>query len=277
MSLQDQDPESARLVYIQNDEFFTLVGEPLALAGVHRVVIAKWDALYAEAMRSACAQVFPDVSAQVCRRGSDTLTTLRERPADLAVLGLTFVDMDGVDLLDRIAAEQLARRVLVVSGRKDEHSLHALRTARFDGFLDPFAETMESLVEALRQVAAGHGYISPSLRHRLLDRPETGVLAQWLTLAELQVFCVIGDGSDDAEAAERLGLSVATVQTHRRNIMHKLAVPTSAKLVREAVRLGVVRITSEGTIIRPGFARMLADWQARKAAHKHHDSASAAK
>src|SRR6185436_15677863 len=89
-----------------------------------------------------------------------------------------------------------------------------------------------------------------------------------LTPGEVQVFCVIGDGSDNAEAAERLGLSEATVQTCRRNIMRKLDVPTSAKLVREAVRLGVVRITPDGKVIRPGFERMLAAWQARKAARQ---------
>jgi hypothetical protein len=50
-------------------------------------------------------------------------------------------------------------------------------------------------------------------------------------------------------------LSAATVQTHRRNIMHKLGVASSAKLVREAIRLGMVQITSEGHIIRPGVSR----------------------
>jgi DNA-binding NarL/FixJ family response regulator len=268
----DSDHAPSPLVYVQNDEFLSLVGEPLPLTAVRRIVIAKWDALYAEAMRLACAQVFAGTPVEICRRGADALASLRSEPADLALLGLTFVDMDGLDLLERIAAERLARRVMVISGRKDAHSLQALRTARFDGFLDPFAETMESLAEALRQVAAGRGFISSSLRHQLLDRPDAGALSQWLTLAELQVFCVVGDGSDDAEAAERLGLRTATVQTHRRNIMHKLGVSTSAKLVREAVRLGVVRITFEGTVIRPGFAKMLADWQAKKAARKNHSA-----
>lgn len=261
-------PEPSSLVYVQDDTLVAAVGEPLPLVGGGRIVIAKWDGLYAEALRSACGQAFPAAAVGICRRGDETLQSLRVQRADLVLTGLTFVDLDGVDVLETIAREKLATRVLVVSGRKDEHSMQALRTARFDGFFDPFSESIETLVEALQQVAAGRGYISPSLRRQLIERSTAEVLGQRLTPGELQVFCVIGDGSDDAEAAERLGLTVSTVQTHRRNIMRKLGVPTSAKLVREAVRLGVVRITPAGTIIRPGFERMHADWQSRKAGAK---------
>ena len=261
-------PESPPLVYVQDDTFLAAVGEPLPLTTIRRIVVAKWDALYAEALRSACGQAFPGAVVEVTRRGEDTLTTLRARPADIALLGLTFADMDGVDLLEAVTRERLATRTLLVSGRKDEHSLHALRTARFDGFFDPFGESLAQLIVALLQVAEGQGYISPSVRRPLLSARPLGLLGQRLTPAELQVFCVIGDGSTDNEAATRLGVSEATVQTHRRNLMRKLDVVTSAKLVREAVRLGVVRIEADGQIIRPGFERMLADRQAQKAAQK---------
>ena len=261
-------PEPSPLVYIQDDTFVAAVGEPLPLAEGSRIVIAKWDGLYAEALRAACVRAFPAAAITIGRRGEDVLGILRVAPADLVLTGLTFVDLDGVDVLDRIARERLARRVLVVSGRRDEHSMQTLRTARFDGFFDPFAEDIEALVGALRQVAEGRGYISASVRRQLIGRSTAEVMGQRLTPGELQVFCVIGDGSDDAEAAERLGLTVSTVQTHRRNIMRKLGVPTSAKLVREAVRLGVVRITPAGTIIRPGFEQKQADWQSRKSAPK---------
>lgn len=261
-------PEPSSLVYVQEDTLVAAVGEPLPLTSIRRMVIAKWDALYAEALRSACVQAFPETVAEVSRRGDETLKALRAQPADIAVLGLTFADMDGVDVLEAITRERLATRTLLVSGRKDEHSLHALRTARFDGFFDPFGENLAQLIDVLRQVADGRGYISPSVRGSLLSSRPSGLLGQRLTPAELQVLCVVGDGSSNAEAAERLGLSEATVQTHRRNLMHKLDVPTSARLVREAVRLGVVRIESDGQVIRPGFDRMLAERQAQRAAQK---------
>lgn len=258
-------PKPLPLVYVQNETFVAAVGEPLALTDVSRIVIAKWDGLYAGALRAACVRVFAGTPVEVCRLAGEAVTSLRARPAGLVLMGLTFADMDGVDVLETIAGEHLASRVLLVSGRKDEHSLHTLRTARFDGFFDPCDESLEALLAALQVVAAGHGYISPSLHRQLLGRQPVGVLGQWLTPAEHQVFAVIGDGSDNTEAGDRLGLSDATVLAHRRSIMRKLGVHSSAKLVREAVRMGVVRITPDGRILRPGFERILADRKARGA------------
>lgn len=232
-------------------------------------MIAKWDALYAEALRSMCERSFPTSATTVCQRAEEALGKLRAGGTDLLLLGLTFPDRDGLDVLEIVGREGWARRVVVVSGRKDEHTLRALRVARMDACFDPLSDTIDNLAEALRLVASGGAFISESLRAQLIGPAPAGTLEQWLTVAELQVFCVIGDGTDDLEASDRLGLSQATVQTHRRNIMRKLAVSTSAKLVREAVRFGVVRIASDGTVIRPGFEKLLAEWRARKSVQGH--------
>lgn len=268
-------PKHRPLVYVQDEVFVAAVGEPLALTEVSRIVVAKWDGLYAEALRAACAQAFDGTPVEVCRLGGGALQSLRAEPAGLVLMGLTFADLDGVDVLQTIAGEHLAARVMLVSGRKDEHSLQALRTARFDGFFDPWNENFDALVAALQVVVSGRGYISPSLHRQLLGRQPLGVLGRWLTPAEHQVFAVIGDGSDNTEAAERLGLSEATVLMHRRSIMRKLGVHSSAKLVREAVRTGVVRIAPDGRIFRPGFEQILADRQARGLARKKVSGAAA--
>jgi two-component system nitrate/nitrite response regulator NarL len=244
----------ASLVYTQEDEFLVTVGEPLRPEEIRRVVVAKADALYADALRAASARAFPEAVVEICRTGETALRALRERAADFVLLGLTFNDLDGIDVLQAINRELLARRVVVVSGRRDERSLQLLRVARFDGLFDPVEERPEQFLAALQQIAAGQGYLSSSLCRHMIERRQAGVLVLQLSPAELQVFCMIGDGTDDAEAAERLGLREATVQTHRRNIMRKLEITTRGKLVREAVRLGVIRIVSDGRVLRPGFA-----------------------
>jgi len=215
----------------------------------------RWDQTCADALRLACQQAFPSCAIELCSQGFDALDRLRAMPADLLLLGLNFTDLDGVDLLEYISELHLAQRVVIATDRRDEHSLLALRSARFDGFVDTSTETIEALVAALQAVAAGRDYISLSLRRNLIERHGDGVLAQKLTPTEINVFSVLGDGTTDAEAAEILSLSKSTVQTHRRNIMGKLGVSSSAKLVCEAIRLGVVRIASDGTVMRPGFRK----------------------
>ncbi len=141
--------------------------------------------------------------------------------------------------------------------------MQALCTARFDGLVDSCSVDFDGVVVALRSVMAGRGFVSASLSRPLLGRPSPGLR---LTRMEHQVFCLIGDGSKDAVAADHLGLSEMTVATHRRNILRKLGLHSSAKLVLEAVRCGVVRIAPDGRIFRPGFERIIADRKARKAA-----------
>jgi DNA-binding CsgD family transcriptional regulator len=84
-----------------------------------------------------------------------------------------------------------------------------------------------------------------------------------LTETELLIFAVIGDGSDDRQAAARLGLSETTVHNHRQNIMRKLGVRARTDLMREAIRRGVVRFTTTGIALTPGMERALTDRVAR--------------
>lgn len=218
------------------------------------VVIAGQNRMHAEALGLICTELFPGGSLQVHTRGHEALSALQAQPADILMLGLTFADMDGVDLLNQIWRTPLATRVLLMSERWDEHVLLSLRTARFDGAVDLFTESIDMLKLALQHILAGRGYISATLRRYLIDELPTNSSSEELTTTELKVLRIIGDGTDNLEAAGKLGISEATVQTHRRNIMRKLKISTSAKLVREAVRLGVVRIPPALVLQRPQLA-----------------------
>lgn len=221
----------------------TLPDMPAAMpATVTTLVIAEQNRTYAESLSRICAEVFPKARTGIFFRATDALQRLRQEPADVFLQGLSFDDMDGVDLLNEVGNSRLARHTLVMTGRNDEHMLVSLRSARFNGAVDTASESIASVQQALQAILTGECYISHALRPILLDDLPGEDRAQQLTKAERRVLEIIGSGSENQEAADRLGLSVATVQTHRRNIMRKLKVSTGAKLVHEAVRLGVVRI-----------------------------------
>ncbi len=207
-----------------------------------RIAIVHQNRVQADALRLACAEVFPTAEMNLHPRGNPALLALRQQPADILLVGLTFEDIDGIELLKQVCDAPLASRILIVSEHWDEHVLLSLRTVLFTGAVDLTTECIDTIKQILRHVAHGHGYISPTLRRYLIDELPSGLSTNELTVTELRVLRVIGDGSDNHEAALQLGITKATVQTHRRNIMRKLGVATSAKLVREAVRLGVVRI-----------------------------------
>ena len=224
-----------------------------AVAQVRRVVVGQWGRTYAEVLQEFCRKIFPEAKVVVGCTGTEVLAALYAQRADVLLMALVYPDIHGADLLKRISQEKLATRVLVAAHHRDERTLLALRDAQFDGLLDTQEEPIEALQLALRLVAAGEPYVSQVFRGSVVDRSPVGSVWLKLTPAEIRVFAAIGDGSDNEEAARDLGLSEATVQTHRRNLMHKLGISSSTKLVREAIRMGMVRINTDGRVIRPSF------------------------
>jgi DNA-binding NarL/FixJ family response regulator len=198
--------------------------------------------------------LLPEADFEVCRRGETALQRLREQPAQLGLLGLNFDDIDGLDLLQRVLEESLIERLIIISSRKDERTLHLLRQLPINGFFDAAEDEEEVLHDAIWEVANGGSYYSPALRISQAGRfASVPTLHKILSETELHVLSVIADGSDDRQASGVLGLRPTTVHTHRRNIMRKLSVQTRAQLMRVAIQRGVVRFTAE-KVIRPGFA-----------------------
>ena len=106
-----------------------------------------------------------------------------------------------------------------------------LRGAR--GYLLKEAEEAD-LLQAVRTVAAGSTYLQPELGARLLAAPSP------LTARERDVLRLLALGHTNAETAERLHLSVRTVETHRANIQSKLGISNRAELVRHALESGLI-------------------------------------
>ena len=240
--------------------------QPVARPGPvrERIVVVKAERLRAETIARAAREACPDADVTVCHTAAAAAASLRAAPAALGLFGLALPDQDGLDLLAMADCERWCRRVMIVTGRRDERTLQVLRRARIDAWFDIAAEPSGELVAAIRKVVAGGFFFSAGV---LVDEKNPVVspptLGQLLTETELLIFAVIGDGSDDGQAAARLGLSETTVHNHRQNIMRKLGVRTRTELMREAIRRGVVRFTTTGIALTPGMERALADRVAR--------------
>ena len=235
-----------------------------------RVVVLKADRLYADLICRQIREVWRNAILRAFQRGFDALDAIQSETPDLFVTGVLVEDMDGLEHLEPFVEKDLP--ILIVTSRKDARTFSLLRTIRFDGIYDGLAEGLGNLRTAL-QLAVNHElYVSPTFVP-FLKKPKN-ITLDALTDREQMVLSVIGDGSDDQQAAERLGLTPRTANTYRKTIMRKLGLHHKGELMMYALRQGYVQVTPNG-IYYPGFQRRLRNSQ-RDAAKQNENSPACA-
>lgn len=192
----------------------------------------------------------PDM--EVCGTAGDVAEALRQVKAlapDLAVVDISLRSGNGIELIKRIRAQHSAVMVLVLS--MHDESLFAERAlhAGAQGYLHK-QQAAGELTVAIRDVLAGHIHLSAEMTDNLLhrvsghsvgaERIADGVSVEQLSDREMEVFERMGEGLTTREIAERLHISVKTVETHRAQIMDRLGISDVAGLVRFAIRVGLI-------------------------------------
>jgi DNA-binding NarL/FixJ family response regulator len=179
--------------------------------------------------------------------GRQALAQLRRSLPDVMLLDIRMPDMDGLELLRRLAADPALRtvRVIVVTTfETDQYVFEALQTGASGFILKDSAPT--ELVHAIRVVAAGEALLSPSVTRLLVSTfaerwaPPTAVEGlDTLTEREREIAAWVATGRSNNEIADALFLSPATIRTHVARVMAKLNARSRAQLVVLAVRAGL--------------------------------------
>lgn len=188
-------------------------------------------------LRSLLART-PDLS--VCGEVStaeEALAAVEELKPDVICLDLMLGTTDGFDLIRAVRAVQPDARIMVLSVRDESTSAERCLHAGALGYAMK-TDANENLVIGLRRVAKGEVHLSPRAAMTFLNRIQRPMHAKAgvseLSDRELQVFQLIGLGLTTRQIAERLGIGIKTVETHRENIKNKLGLEHSTALVREA-------------------------------------------
>jgi DNA-binding NarL/FixJ family response regulator len=170
---------------------------------------------------------------------------------DVVLMDVRMPNLDGVEATRRIVGSGSPARVIVLTTYDvDEHVYDAVR-AGASGFLLKDVQPTQ-LVEAIRVVAAGDALLAPSVTRRLLetfvrsmpDREPPPDSLSSLTEREIEVLRLLATGMSNAELAERLFVSEATVKTHVSSVLRKLGVRDRVQAVVLAYDAGLVRPAS---------------------------------
>jgi DNA-binding NarL/FixJ family response regulator len=181
--------------------------------------------------------------------GEEAVTVVKRHQPDVVLMDVRMPRLDGVEATRRIVDSGSRSRVLILTTFDlDEYAFAALR-AGASGFLLKNVPPPD-LLTAIRAVATGDAVVAPSVTRRLLDAfadriPSSGKLTEEvlvsLTPREREVLVEVATGDSNAEIAERLVLSEATVKTHVGRILAKLQLRDRVQAVVLAYESGLVR------------------------------------
>jgi DNA-binding NarL/FixJ family response regulator len=159
--------------------------------------------------------------------GRSAVRAAQEHRPDLVLMDVGLPDISGIEATRRIIEDGPRIRVIAVSMYSDRHIVEAMLAAGAQGYLLKDCVFGE-LGAAIRAVMSGQRNVGLSLVVPTITERETDVLVQ------------IANGAGRRTIAERLGISVKTVDVHRANLMEKLDLGNTAKLTRHALREGIV-------------------------------------
>ncbi|HEX3720702.1 MAG TPA: response regulator transcription factor [Verrucomicrobiae bacterium] len=169
------------------------------------------------------------------------LTAIETSKPDVALIDISLGGASGIELLKNIKARFPKLQVLVLSMHDESVYAHRALRAGASGYIMK-QEATEKVLTALRKVLRGEVYLSDRLGARMLNtlvggRSSTATSPiEALSDRELEVFSLIGQGHGTRPIAEKLHLSVKTIESHRAHIKEKLNLQTATELVHHAIQ-----------------------------------------
>lgn len=178
--------------------------------------------------------------------GIEAVESARLNQPDVAIVDVAMKELNGIETTAQILKHSPHTAVLILSMYSDErYVLRAVKAGARGYVLKNSAG--DELVQAILTVQRGAAFFSPAVARifqngfaRLKDARETSDRYDLLTDRERQIYQLLAEGNSNKDIANRLGLSLHTVETHRWRLMEKMDLHSTAELVLSAVRRGMV-------------------------------------
>jgi DNA-binding NarL/FixJ family response regulator len=214
---------------------------PNGASGARRVIVVEDQRLIAEFFTYHCRGLGLEVM-QVCGTCRDGLAAIRTQRPDLVLLDISLPDGDGLDLAKVVLDEQPALKLLAISSHRDPWTMLQVQRIGLHGFVDKNEQRPEVLSEAIHAVLAGRVSYAPVVNESsaMMRRDPKGFI-RVLSDYEMRILSMIGESKTDEEIGGVLNISATTVQSRRRDIMRKLGVHTTPKLIHYAIVNGLTR------------------------------------
>ncbi|BET67053.1 response regulator transcription factor [Opitutales bacterium ASA1] len=175
--------------------------------------------------------------------GQTGLALVIDTRPDILILDARLPVLNGLELLRRATRVLRHLRILVFSGHENPVLIREMLEAGAHGFVEKTAGLSE-LRKGLDSIAAGGTYFGPTvsslLRNVVANPSVTSNSKDFLTPREREILQLVAESYSTKEIAQRLGISVKTVDNHRTNLMRKLDLHNVASITRYAMQVGLI-------------------------------------
>jgi DNA-binding NarL/FixJ family response regulator len=185
--------------------------------------------------------------------GRDAVRLIDELTPDLVLLDIAMPELNGLEVISRISKDNTNTKVIILSMHKNEEYVVQALKAGAAGYLlkDSSANELEIAVNA---VIRGETYLSPAISKHVVDNylrrisdvtseKEKGPdIFKQLTSRQREILQLIAEGNSTKEIANKLNVSIKTVETHRMQLMDRIGIHDVAGLVRYAIRMGIITV-----------------------------------
>jgi len=207
-----------------------------------RVLVSDDHPIVREGVKQILSETTDIVVAQEASTGQEAIAYLWKNDFDVVLLDISMPGRDGLETLRELKTIRPKTPVLILSIYPEEY--YAVRVLRggASGYVTK-SSAPDELISAIRKVASGGKYISPTLAERLtyeLDKDLSRPLHESLSDREYQVMRMIASGKAIKEIASELCLSIKTVSTYRARIFEKLGIKNNATLVLYALQNNLI-------------------------------------
>lgn len=174
----------------------------------------------------------------------DLYKLLNTAKPDLIITDISMPDISGIEVTQFIKEKFSTINILILSMHSNEEFITKALNAGANGYL-PKDTSMRELLKAIYSIHEGENYFNKEISDTILKSIANKHKAprnETLTTRELEVVTHVVDGLSNKEIADKLHISVRTIDTHKNNILHKLGLKSSIELVKYAIKNKLVQL-----------------------------------
>lgn len=181
--------------------------------------------------------------------GKNVTEWFKKNKADVLILDINMPELDGIGVLKTFKTRSFQQNTIILSGLSDPKIVQEMIALGAKGFIEK-GSASEHIIKAIRAVANGEQYYSEEIKNSLFDLYVTGaktdeaikssVVTEPLTDREIEVLKLITKEHSTSEIADKLDITIKTVETHRRSLYKKIKVKNVVGLAIYAVKNNIV-------------------------------------